>query len=209
VEKLARFARAQNSRFIDAKGPIDVAIFDEMETFEHSKCKPMSLAIAVDEATRQVLGIEVSTMPAKGRLAAVSRKKYGHRPDNRRNGLRKLMENLRRADPHIKKIKSDMAPRYPSLVKRYFPTAIHEVTKGRRGCVVGQGELKEGGWDPIFKLNHTCAMVRDNVKRLSRRTWCTTKTFSMLQDLLDLYMCWHNQYVENIRLISICPDPII
>ena len=206
--KLARFARAQNKDFIDKKFQAN-PIFDEMETFEHSKCKPLSIAIAVDDNTREILGIQVSTMPAKGKLAAIARKKYGYRPDLRGHGLRRLMETIRTVDPYPPVIKSDLAPRYPKYVRDYFPDTLHKTTKGRRGCVVGQGELKAGGFDPIFTLNHTCAMVRDNIKRMSRRTWCTTKSPSVLQDLMDLYMVFHNQLIRGIRLISVCSDPIM
>ena len=31
-------------------------------------------------------------------------------------------------------------------------------TKGRRGCVIGQGELKRGGYDPLFALNLNYAL---------------------------------------------------
>ncbi len=44
-----------------------------METFEHSKCKQVSIPIAVEEDSRHILAIDVVPMPAKG-LAAVSQK---------------------------------------------------------------------------------------------------------------------------------------
>jgi transposase-like protein len=52
-------------------------VFDELETFEHTKCKPISVAIAVDKVTRRIISVEVASMPAKGPLAAISRAKYG------------------------------------------------------------------------------------------------------------------------------------
>src|SRR5690606_19374474 len=66
-----------------------------------------------------------------------------------------------------------------------------------RACVVGQGEMKAGGFDPLFSLNHTCAMYRDNTKRLSRRSWCTTKRVDRLQCLLELYTVFHNEVIER------------
>lgn len=45
-----------------------------METFEHTKMKPLSITIAVIKQRRLVLGAEVSSMPAKGLLARKSRK---------------------------------------------------------------------------------------------------------------------------------------
>ena len=58
---------------------------------------------------------------------------------------------------------------------------------------MGQGELKKLKYDPIFSLNHTCAMIRDNIKRLSRKTWCTTKRMPQLQINLELYALEHNR----------------
>ncbi len=40
-------------------------------------------------------------------------------------------------------------------------------------------------------------MVRDNIKRMSRRTWCSTKRPKMLQRILDIYTWFHNQLVRN------------
>ena len=59
--------------------------------------------------------------------------------------------------------------------------------------------MKAGGFDPLFSLNHTCAMYRDNTKRLSRRTWCTTKIVPRLQCLLDIYTVFHNEWLLEKR----------
>jgi hypothetical protein len=88
-------------------------------------------------------------------------------------------------------IKSDENPHYPPLIRGIFPRGEHLRYKGRRGCVVGQGELKRGGFDPLFSLNHTAAMFRANVNRLFRRTWCTTKKRESLAAHLALYAIHH------------------
>jgi hypothetical protein len=59
--------------------------------------------------------------------------------------------------------------------------------------LTGQGELKVGGFDPIFSLNHTCAMLRANINRLFRKTWCTTKKMEMLEHHLAIYALYHNE----------------
>ena len=175
-------------------------IFDEMETFDHSKCKPVSIAIAVEEKSRRVIGAEVAVMPAKGKLAAISRAKYGRRKDKRPEALKKLLTEVKRLYPQLVIIKSDECPRYPRVVRKILgKDVIHQTFKGRRGCVVGQGELKAGGFDPLFSLNHTCAMFRDHLKRLSRRTWCTTKNIDRLADLVTMYAWWHNQTIAGVR----------
>ncbi len=89
--------------------------------------------------------------------------------------------------------KSDQNPSYPFHLRKYFPNARHETTKGGRSAIVGQGELKKLGWDPIFCLNHTAAMFRANMNRMFRKTWCTTKTRRGLSDHLALYTHYHNE----------------
>ncbi|MGZ3809720.1 MAG: transposase, partial [Bacteriovorax sp.] len=61
----------------------------------------------------------------------------------------------------------------------------------------GQGELKKVHYDPLFKINHTCAMLRYRINRLVRRTWCTTKKIEMLENHLQIYIAYHNKYLLN------------
>ena len=145
-------------------------------------------------------------MPAKGRLAAISIKKYGYRKDRRRHGLSYILERVATVAAPNLTVKSDQCPRYPKAVRKHLPGSVHVAYKGRRGCVVGQGELKAGGFDPLFSLNHTCAMYRDNLKRLSRRTWCTTKRPDRLQCLVAIYACVHNAIIEQTSRTRGAPD---
>ncbi len=170
----------------------NIVEFDDLETFEHSKCKPLSVTMAVESGSRRILGFRVSRMPAKGLLAAISRKKYGIRKDERPRARRELFAEIA---PFVCKgavFKSDMNPSYGPDVKRHFPGSEHKVFKGRRGCVVGQGELKSGGFDPLFSLNHSFAMARANMNRLFRRTWCTTKKPECLALHFAMYALYHN-----------------
>lgn len=173
--------------------------FDEMESFEHSKCKPVTLPIAVDMESRKIIAISSGNIAAKGHLAEISKKKYGPRKCERSKALDEMFIGLKEVKNDNFVILSDESPHYPKKVKKYFPNHEYMRFKGRRGCIVGQGELKEGGKDPLFNLNHTYAMIRDGVKRLSRRTWCTTKKLMNLNFVLHIYAFFHNQLMEGIR----------
>ncbi len=166
--------------------------FDDLETFEHTKCKPLSVTLAVDSKSRRILGFKVAQMPAKGLLAALSRKKYGKREDHRPKAREDLFHELRQYVSTDAFIKSDENPHYPATLRRHFPNCIHKAYKGRRGCITGQGELKKTGYDPLFSLNHTCAMLRANINRLVRKTWCTTKDPQRLKDHILIYSHYHN-----------------
>jgi len=177
------------------RNPIREIQFDEMETSERSKCLPLSIPLVVETQTRFILGFRVCSMPAKGHLASISRQKYGYRVDERAQAAHELFMELKPYFSSTLEIKSDENPKYPSWIRPHFPQARHLKYKGRRGCVVGQGELKRGGYDPLFSLNHTAAMLRANVSRLFRRTWNTTKKKERLATHIAIYVQAHNQSI--------------
>ena len=182
--------------------PIEQIQFDDLETSEHTKLKPVSVAIAVDPVNRKILDFQVNPMPAKGKLARVSRFKYGPRPDGRARGWHRMMRNLKPYVSPTATWTSDENPHYPKCLLRHHPDATHVRIKGGRGAVTGQGELKKLKFDPIFALNHTCAMLRANLNRLMRRTWCTTKSLKGLIDHLSIYVVYHNQVLTPVATIK-------
>lgn len=197
---LAKVCETKNAIFLASLAKHTNIQFDELETIEHTKCKPLSVAMAVDEKTRVMLGYEVSTMPANGRLAEISRNKYGPRPDERKQGLEALLDKLHNQCENGVYLKSDMCPRYVGVVKKSFAKSpeihvIYRQFKGAKGSDTGQGELKKLRFDPLFTQNHTFAQLRGDISRLIRKTWCTTKKVRFLRYHLEVYMYYHNKYL--------------
>lgn len=193
LEFLGARARLANHRQRQKMMDIRKIQFDDMETFEHTKLKPLSITLAVAKDSRYILGFEVSKIPANGSLFKPSREKYGSRPDQRASGRDRLFRRLKDSVSPRATIESDSNPHYPRDVRKHFPWATHLTYLGKRGAITGQGELKKLKFDPLFSLNHTCAMFRANVNRLIRKTWCTTKRIQPLADHLEIYSWYHNQ----------------
>ena len=191
---LADRCRMLNQRHLSKyKGRVFNIQIDDLITKENSKLKPLSVSIAVDEDRRMILALEVSKIPAFGHLAHLAVKKYGYRKDEHSEGLTRLFQKITPIVSPEVLIKSDEHQRYPSFISAYLPKAKHQTFKSERGCVAGQGELKKIGFDPLFVVNHTCALLRANVNRLIRKTWCTTKDQFRLKDHLDVFMYFYNQ----------------
>lgn len=87
--------------------------FDDLETFEHSKCKPLSVTMAVEETTRRILCFRVAQMPAKGLLTKIAQKKYGSRKDKRPQARKELFTELKELVTERVYLKSDRNPSLP------------------------------------------------------------------------------------------------
>ena len=192
---LAGISRKLNAEHLAHRPPVYDVRFDDMESSIHTKLKPVSISMLVEQGSREILAIRVGSMPAKGQLAAKSLKKYGPRKDERPTARRDVLLVGAKIGVSGLLIKTDKCPQYPALIRSSIPGAVHTTVKGRRGSVVGQGELKKIGFDPLFSFNHTAAMARANINRLFRKTWCTSKRQDRLQDHLDIYMWFHNNYL--------------
>ena len=191
---LGKRCRRFNQRHLETlKRRVHNIQIDDLITKENSKLKPLSVTVAVDENRRTILALEVSQIPAFGHLAKLAVKKYGHRKDEHFEGLTRLFKTITPIVSPEVLIKTDEHQRYPSFISAYLPKAKHLTFKSERGCVAGQGELKKVQFDPLFIVNHTCALLRANVNRLIRKTWCTSKDPKRLKDHLDVFMYFYNE----------------
>lgn len=183
----------------DLKSSLHLQI-DEMESIEHTKLKPVTIPFCVDEHY-QILGVQTGSIKAKGKLAEISVKKYGIREDQRVFALRSLLLELKsslKTAPHS--ITTDSHPLYPKLIKEYFPDIEH-IQIVSRDKLKKQRELvftaeRKKIFDPMFALNQRCAKLRADIKRLARRSWCTTKKIENLQRHLKLYQSFNNKLVS-------------
>ena len=191
---LAKKCRRLNKNYLNSlKGKVHNIQLDDLVTKENSKLKPLSVSVVVDADRRSILALEVSQIPAFGHLAKLAVKKYGHRKSHHRRALKRVFEQITPIVSPEVLIKTDEHAFYPHFVSNYLPRAKHLCFKSERSHVAGQGELKKVSFDPLFMINHTCAMLRANVNRLIRRTWCTTKDPLKLKDHLDVFMFFYNQ----------------
>jgi len=194
---LAQEARRKTAVWLDTYGPFSTLQWDELITFEHSRLKPLSVAVMSCTKTRCIVGFGVAQIPASGQIAQRSREKYGKRANRSGAMRRRVLRDVKNYVHPNAIIESDEHPRYAAEIRKVYPTATHFQHRSIRGSLTGQGELKRTGFDPLFGINHTLAMMRDSIKRLTRRTWCTTKRVADLEDAIAVYVNFHNS--ELIR----------
>lgn len=190
---LAKKARLAQKEFLDSiRGTVANLEFDDLITNEHTKMKPLTVSLAVDADRRFILGAVVGKIPASGLLAEKSRRKYGPRAYELPHTLSELFQTISPTVTRDAVVRSDMHKAYAEVVRRFLPDRLHQQFEGGRAAVAGQGELKRKRFDPLFCLNHTCAMLRANINRLIRKTWCVTKRPDRLQMHLDIFTHFYN-----------------
>lgn len=172
--------------------------FDEMESIEHTKLKPLTIAVAISEKY-EILGVKVGRMPAKGHLSEISIRKYGPRENESDITMDSLLKNLNlkpKSSSFV--IKSDANPSYRKYVTKYYPdnpyqTFVSGKNKEKRR-LMKYTNLEKRIFDPLFATNQRMAKLRDHIKRLTRRSWCTTKLKENLEKHLYLYIADNNGY---------------
>lgn len=176
-------------------GSIKSIQFDELISYEQNKCKPLSVSVLMIPDGRKFFDFDIASFrPPTPRLAEISKKKYGYRPDTRGVTMENLLQKLAPKLAADAVIETDECPWYGSKIKKILPqTVTHRFFKGRRARSGGQGELKEGGYDPLFSINHTFAMMRARMSRLIKQTWNTTKDPQRLVEHLMIYADHHNR----------------
>ncbi len=200
VKLFGRCSEANLEYYRSQRAPATVICLDEMETFEHTKCKPLTVPIYIEDKSRKILGIALGKIPPRNpKLAQKSRTLYGKRTCERKIILDSLTSSIKNCATNNCTIKTDKSPHYEKPIKKHIPNANHKKYAGRKPSETGLGELKKGAFDPLFSLNHTLAMFRDNLKTLSRKTWCTAKKQSRLLCLLNMYAWFHNKRLDRPR----------
>ena len=71
-------------------------------------------------------------------------------------------------------------------MQKHFSLTRYRRFKSQSGSIAGQDELKKLRRDPLFTINHTLAMLRDNIARLIRKSWCLSKRAEFLQLHLNI-----------------------
>ena len=186
---LAEKARKiHNTKLSTGKINTSLVQFDEMETFEHTRMKPLSIALAVKAKDGTIIDARVATMNAKGHLAAKSREKYGWFTDTRHVACTQVAQSILKCSGGWDvKVISDSKRAYPNLLKIDKRITVEQVLSPK-------GKTRKGELNPMFWLNHICARIRLDLSRMGRKTWATTKKMDALQTHLDLYIAWHNKY---------------
>jgi transposase-like protein len=181
IENLADQAREQHIKRL-ATIQTSYVMMDELETFIHARWKQVSIPLVVRPKTGEILAFGVARTPSKmAKGIQFNRWVIDDRPQVVPTVLATVGPCLRLGGT----IATDGGSSYPKWVKRYLPGVNHNKEK----TPIGNTD-----YDPLFSVNVLFAKMRNDLARLGRKTWTTTKTVEGLENHLWLYVAWTNSY---------------
>ncbi len=182
-------------------------LLDEEETFECASIRPLTMPVLIERASWFVVATAVGRIrrlalpgSARRRRQARDERRNGRRRDESSQRVRETMQELqRRLHGGRFVLQTDEKGSYAAIARRLFgDRVLHETTSS---------ELIRTTFNPLFPINVTMAMTRDNCGRLRRRSWLVTKKASRLRAHLHVFTIYRN-YVRrrfNSDLEHECP----
>jgi len=204
ITHLAREAQKHHAAFLaNPANRTAYVMMDELETFIHARHQQVSVPVIIRVKTDQILGFAVcritSTMTLGG--AGVKALPPGgtqwvhHDRDTMVPGLLNAVKPLLKSPATIA---TDGDASYPKWIKKDLPDVTHLIHHSPKETSLGRAKKRADGTprehDPLFAINVTHAKMRNDLARLGRKTWTTTKSVQGLRNHLWLYVAWVNGY---------------
>jgi len=171
-------------------------LLDEEETYEGASIRPLTMPVLIEKETWFVVGTAVGSIRRLAPLGTARRvrqdieeAKRGVRPDQSAECVRSVLETLaRKSTDGFVLLRSDEKSSYGTIAKAIFGARLqHETTSGN---------LVRNTCNPLFPINTTLAMTRDNCGRLRRRSWLVTKAAQWLANHMSIFIVYRN-YVRR------------
>ena len=167
-----------NKERINQKGLTTAyAQFDQLETYEHTRRRPVGVQLSIRHKTGEIISAKVGYITIK---ALTISKRYT------------VDWNLRVTDDHlkamIKETKKALNPAGSAITcDGYLP----QVKAVKKLCPEPTIDIQTSKQEHK-RIDRTFRRMRHDISRLGRRTLSTTKNISELQNHLDLYIDYHN-----------------
>lgn len=171
-------------------------LLDEEETFAAASIRPLTMPVVIEKETWFIVATAVGSIRRLAKPGSRRRrrqneeeKRLGRRLDRSRRCVRAVMGRLSRVAPSGRiTLRTDEKASYASIARAVLGERVeHQTTPGT---------LVRAAHNPLFAINTTMAMSRENCACLRRRSWSVSKRPKGLRDQLALFTSYRN-YVRR------------
>ena len=194
-QKMARTFEHLHRNLCPALPEGRVFVLDEEETYEGASIRPLTMPVLIEKETWFIVTTAVGSIR---RLAPIGSDRWfrqqfderaGPRLDQSRACVHAVLSTLAQKVPNGNIVlRTDQKASYATIAKEVFGARVtHETTAST---------MVRNTHNPLFPINTTLAMTRDNCGRLRRRSWLVTKKAERLQNHLLIFTVYRN-YVRR------------
>ena len=171
-------------------------LLDEEETYETAAIRPLTMPVLIEKEAWFVVATAVGSIrrlakagSRRRELQEAEERDVGARPDQSSECVRQVLTRLAEKAPDGPiLLHTDQKASYPPIARQVLgDRLVHETTAST---------LVRDTHNPLFAVNTTLAMTRDNCGRLRRRSWLVTKKAACLQNHLLIFLVYRN-YVRK------------
>jgi transposase-like protein len=170
-------------------------LMDEEESYEGASIRPLTIPIVIERSHWFVVATAVGSIRRLAPAGTARRARQdtdeainGKRPDESRECVAEVLHALRARSPGPIKLLTDQKTSYASVAREVFGSdVLHATTAGSDPRTTR---------NPLFPINITIAMTRDNCGRLRRNSWLVSKRAQWLRGQMSIYTVFRN-YVRR------------
>ncbi len=176
--RMSHKARSENLRNLVNKEIVSTFVqFDALETFEHTKRKPLGVWFSVRAKTGEIVSAKVHRTDIRA-LAMSKREilKWNRQTNKESSLIDFLLETKKSLNRAYSVLGCDGFRQSRKIAENICGDISHIITLGENK-----------------KIDLSIRKLRNDISRLQRKTLCSTKKAERLQNHLDLYINYHNR----------------
>ena len=190
--KIGRLVAALNHNLLRQLPPGRTYLLDELETFEDLSILPVTVPVLIEKESKLVVATDAAPIrrvrkrgSKKQRWQQKYELEHGKREDRSRASVLGVMRHFRHLLAGGRAVLlTDEKTLYAKACRDLLPDQVVHLQYSSK--------LPRNTFNPLFAINHTDAMLRDNCGRLRRRTWLVSKKAEYLRLQLELFAAYRN-----------------
>jgi transposase-like protein len=190
--KMGRLMRRLNRNLLLQLPDDCTYLLDELETFEDISICPVTVPVLIEKRSKLVVATGAASIRRMARRGSRRQRrlqryeqKHGRRRDRGRQCVARVLRRWQQLLAGRKAtLVTDRKGLYATLTKRLFGGQVSHQQHSSR--------LPRTILNPLFSINLTEAMLRDNCGRLRRRSWLVSKKARYLRLQLELFTAYRN-----------------
>ena len=160
----------------------------EIEAYEHTPLKPLSVIVAINAKTSQILDMRVATRCAPERLLEASIAKYGKRIDTRMSVVADMVKSI----AMVLDSDATVTCEAETVLATAIRSILNESVVVEVAVSIDSSNVRKK--DPLFAVKALCNSLKTDIAVLGPRNMAALKSAETLQDLLNIYIAFNNRY---------------